>query len=193
MHFGQGSTGTSGTGFQFLVILITELYAVTLGQLIASITPTIQIAALFTSPIQIILSNMCGVTIPYPTLSKFWRPWLYQLDPFTRMLAAMLSTELTGLKITCKPDEFAVFNPPSSQTCAAWASDFVNAAGGYLDNPNDSAGCRYCQYKVGDEFFLPLNIRFSHRWRDVGIYFCFFAFNFIATIIASRYLRFARR
>lgn len=95
MHFGQGSTGTSGTGFQFLIILITELYAVTLGQLIASITPSIQIASLFTSPIQIILSNMCGVTIPYPTLSKFWRPWLYQLDPYTRMLAAMLSTELT--------------------------------------------------------------------------------------------------
>jgi ATP-binding cassette, subfamily G (WHITE), member 2, SNQ2 len=95
MHFGQGSTGKSGTGFQFLVVLITELYAVALGQLLASITPTIQIAALFTSPIQIILSNMCGVTIPYPTLSKFWRPWLYQLDPFTRMLSAMLSTELT--------------------------------------------------------------------------------------------------
>jgi hypothetical protein len=28
--------------------------------------------------------------------------------------------------------------------------------------------------KVGDEFFEPLNIRFSHRWRDVGIFFCFF-------------------
>jgi len=193
MHFGQGSAGTNGTGFQLLVILITELYAVTLGQLIASITPSIQIAALFISPIQIILSNMCGVTIPYPTLNTFWRSWLYQLDPFTRMIGAILSTELYGLKITCKPEEFAVFTPPSGQTCAAWANDFVNAAGGYLDNPGDSAACRYCQYKVGDEFFLPLNIRFSHRWRDVGIYFCFFVFNFIATIIASRYLRFARR
>ena len=97
----------------------------------------------------------------------------------------------SGLKITCKSEEFAVFDPPSGQTCAAWARDFVNAAGGYLDNPNDSAACRYCQYsvsgidtwprgfvltpgKVGDEFFLPLNIRYSHRWRDVGIYFCFF-------------------
>ncbi len=97
----------------------------------------------------------------------------------------------SGLKITCKAEEFAIFNPPSGQTCAAWASDFVNAAGGYLDNPNDSAGCRYCQYKVsdvdkqscapvlsllkvGDEFFLPLNIRFSNRWRDAGIYLCFF-------------------
>ncbi len=94
MHFGQGSAGLNGTGFQLLVILITELFAVTLGQLIASITPSIQIAALFTSPITIILSNMCGVTIPYPTLGKFWRAWLYPLDPFTRMVGAMLATEL---------------------------------------------------------------------------------------------------
>ncbi|KAH9981076.1 ABC-2 type transporter-domain-containing protein [Lactifluus volemus] len=193
MHFGQGSAGTNGTGFQLLVVLITELFAVSLGQLIASITPSIQIAALFTPPIQIVLSNMCGVTIPYPALITFWRSWLYQLDPFTRMLGAMLSTELHGLKITCKPDEFAVFNPPSGQTCAAWAGDFVNAVSGYIDNPNDTAGCRYCQYAVGDEFFLPLNIKYNHRWRDVGIFFCFFVFNFVATIIASRYLRFARR
>ncbi|SRR5260370_37902325 len=95
MNFGQGSTGKSGTVFQFLIVLITELYAVALGQLVASITPSIQIAALFTGPIQIVLSNMCGVTIPYPTISKFWRSWLYQIDPFTRMLAAILSTELT--------------------------------------------------------------------------------------------------
>ncbi|KAH9031530.1 ABC-2 type transporter-domain-containing protein [Lactarius pseudohatsudake] len=193
IHFGQGSAGTNGTGFQFLVILITELFAVSLGQLIASISPSIQIASLFTAPVSIILNNVCGVTKPYPTLSKFWRAWLYPLDPFTRMVAAMLATELHGLTITCKPDEFAVFNPPSGQTCAAWARDFVNAAGGYLDNPNDSAACRYCRYTVGDEFFLPLNIRYSHRWGDVGIYFCFFVFNFVATIIASRYLRFARR
>jgi ATP-binding cassette subfamily G (WHITE) protein 2 (SNQ2) len=95
MNFGQGSTGKSGTVFQFLVVFIVELYAVALGQLIASISPSIQIAALFTAPIQIILANMCGVTIPYPAISKFWRSWLYQIDPFTRMLAAILSTELT--------------------------------------------------------------------------------------------------
>jgi ATP-binding cassette subfamily G (WHITE) protein 2 (SNQ2) len=169
IHFGQGSAGTNGTGFQLVVIMITELFAVSLGQLIASITPSIQIAALFTSPVSIILTNICGVTVPYPTLGKFWRDWLYQLDPFTRMVGAMLATELqyvqclvlsslcakrfwycSGLKITCKPEEFTTFNPPSSQTCAAWASDFVNAAGGYLDNPNDSTACRYCKYSVSD-------------------------------------------
>ena len=30
---------------------------------------------------------------------KFWRSWLYQLDPFTPTLAAMISTELVSVKL----------------------------------------------------------------------------------------------
>jgi len=121
---------------------------------------------------------------------KFWRTWLYQLDPYTRILAAMLSTELqyvsqlsviitpypvcSGLNIRCKSDEFNVFDPPSGQTCLEWGREFVQSFGGYLDNPGDAQACRYCQYSVGDEFFLPLNIRFSERWRDAFILFSFF-------------------
>ncbi|THH06687.1 hypothetical protein EW146_g9533 [Bondarzewia mesenterica] len=193
MGFGQGSAGTNGTGFQLLVVLFTELFAVTLGQFIASISPSIQISVLWTPFISVVLGNLCGVTIPYPTMLPFWKDWLYQLDPFTRMLAAMLSTELHGLKIFCRPEEFNVFNPPSGQTCGNWANDFVNAFGGYLNNPNDTSNCQYCQYAVGDEFFLPLNIRFDNRWRDVWIFFCYFIFNFLATVVASRFLRFAKR
>ncbi|ETW86786.1 ABC transporter [Heterobasidion irregulare TC 32-1] len=193
MGFGDGSAGTNGTGFQLLVIIFTELFSVTLGQFIASISPTIQVAVLYTPFISVVLNTFCGVTVPYNTLSHFWKSWMYQLDPFTRMVAAMLSTELHGLVITCKPEEFARFTPPSNQTCQAWASDFVTALGGYLDNPNDTSECRYCQYQRGDEFFLPLNIRFENRWRDVWIFFCFFVFNFMITIIASRFLRFAKR
>ncbi|KAI0321644.1 ABC-2 type transporter-domain-containing protein [Amylostereum chailletii] len=193
MGFGQGAAGTNGTGFQLLVVLFTELFAVTLGQLIASISPSIQIAVLWTPPISVILGNLCGVTIPYPTLISFWKSWLYELDPFTRMLAAMVSTELHGLEITCKPQEFSIFTPPSGQTCTQWANDFVSAVGGYLDNPNDTDACRYCQYRTGDQFFLPLKIRFGLRWRDVWIFFCYFVFNVLVTIVASRYLRFAKR
>ena len=79
----------------------------------------------------------------------------------------MLSTELHGLTISCQSDEFAVFDPPSGQTCMAWyissvnssitysqfhknfrASEFVNSFGGYIDNPNATQACRYCPYTV---------------------------------------------
>ncbi|KAI0059439.1 hypothetical protein BV25DRAFT_1828964 [Artomyces pyxidatus] len=192
-HFGQGSAGLNGTGFQLLVIIFVELFGVSLGQLIASLLPTIQVAILFNPFIMVLLQTLCGVTIPFPNLAHFWKSWLYELDPFTRVLGAMVSTEFHGLTVRCKADEFAVFNPPSGQTCLAWAGDFVTSFGGYLDNPNDNEGCRYCQYAVGDEYFTPLNIRYDNRWRDAWIVFAFFVFNFLCTIVASRFLRYAKR
>lgn len=81
---------------------------------------------------------------------------------------------LSGLVLKCKSDEFAVFDPPAGQNCSSWGQPFVNVAGGYIDNLMATAQCRYCQYAVGDQFFVPLNISFSHRWRDAFIIFAFF-------------------
>ncbi|TFK26772.1 ABC-transporter [Coprinopsis marcescibilis] len=191
--FGQGAAGLNGTGFQLLIIMFMVFFGVSLGQLIAALSPSVEVAVLTIPSFSLILSTFCGVTIPYPTLINFWRSWLYELTPYTRTLAAMLSTELHGLAISCNLDEFAVFNPPSGETCASWAQEFVSIFGGYLDNPNDSSACRYCQFQVGDEFFVPLNIKFSQRWRDAFILFSFVVFNLIGTIIASRFLRYAKR
>ena len=56
----------------------------------------------------------------------------------------------------------------------SWAQDFVKVFGGYIDNPHATAACRYCQYKIGEEFSLPLNMKYSLRWRDAFIGFSFF-------------------
>ncbi|KAF9011150.1 pleiotropic drug resistance ABC transporter [Cyathus striatus] len=196
MGFGKGSAGINGTGFQLLVIMFMMLFGVSLGQLVAALSPSVQrrkVAVLFNPFLGLVLATFCGVTIPYPTMARFWRSWLYQLVPYTRSLAAMVSTELHGLVIRCKSDEFAVFDPPSGQTCQQWGQDFVNTVGGYIDNLNDTTACRYCQYSIGDEFYTPLNISFSNRWRDAFILFSFVVFNLIVTIIASRFLRYAKR
>lgn len=191
--FGQGAAGLNGTGFQLLIIIFMLLFGVSLGQLVAAVSPSVQVAVLFNPFIGLVLSQFCGVTIPYPALIKFWRSWIYELDPYTRTLAAMVSTELYGLTIKCNSDEFAVFDPPSGQTCKDWGQTFLDAFGGYIDNLADTARCRYCQFRVGDQFFEPLNIKYSNRWRDAFILFSFFMFNIIVTIIASRLLRYAKR
>ena len=80
----------------------------------------------------------------------------------------------SGLKITCNLEEFTVFNPPLNETCATWANDFIQHFGGYLDNPAESALCRYCPVAVGDEYYTPLNMSFENRWRDVWLIFAFF-------------------
>jgi ABC-type multidrug transport system permease subunit len=92
--FGHGAAGLNGTGFQFLIILFMELFGVSLGQLIGAIAPSVQVAVLANPFIMVVLSTFCGVAIPFPTMVNWARSWLYYLDPFTRTLGAMLSTEL---------------------------------------------------------------------------------------------------
>jgi len=102
---------------------------------------------------------------------------------------------ISGLQIRCKPVELSIFNPPPGQSCATWANDFVDAFGGYLENPGDTQDCRYCQYKVGfasglwclktirltyntkqvgDEYIKALNMGYDNRWKDAWIIFAFF-------------------
>lgn len=151
MGFGQGSAGVGGEFFQLLMIIFMELFGVSLGQFIGAVSPSMQIAPLFNPFLILTLSTFCGVTLPYPSMATYWR-WLYELSPYTRTLGAMLSVELHGLEIQCNSDEFIRFNPPSGQTCAAWANEFVQGFGGYLANPNDTSDCQYCQYAVSGMF-----------------------------------------
>lgn len=82
-------------GYQFLIILITELFAVTLGQMISALTPSSFIAMLMNPfviigkfPVltqsrkraksSLVFALFCGVTIPQPQIPGFWRAWLYR-------------------------------------------------------------------------------------------------------------------
>ncbi|CAE6481297.1 unnamed protein product [Rhizoctonia solani] len=187
------NTASDRAGYHFFMILVTEIFSVTLGQMLAALTPSVYIASLLNPFILVTFSLFCGVTIPKAAMPKFWRAWLYHLDPFTRMISGLVSTELHGLKITCTPLEFSVFQPPSGETCVQWAGDFVNATSGYLDNPSATSDCRYCPYSVGDDFYAGLNISFDTRWRDLGIMIAFTVFNTIITLIGSKLFKFARR
>lgn len=43
MGFGDGAEGTAGNFYQLLVTIFVELFGVTLGQLAAAISPSIQV------------------------------------------------------------------------------------------------------------------------------------------------------
>ena len=105
-----------------------------------------------------------------------------RLPPSLPVQKTLLTPPSSGLKITCKPEEFAVFNAPLGETCVSWANDFVQYFGGYLDNPTESALCRYCPVAVGDEYYSTLNMNFGNRWRDVWLIFVFFGMFFPPTV-----------
>ena len=177
-------TASSRAGYQFLMVLVTEFFAVTLGQMIAAVTPSPFIAALTNPFIIITFALFCGVAIPKPQIPKFWRAWLYQLDPFTRLIGGMVVTELHGRPVVCAPREFNNFTAPLGQTCGKYMEKFFAAGGsGYIAN-NATSNCAYCAFKDGDQFFTPLGYQFENRWRDLGILAAFIGSNLIILFLA---------
>lgn len=177
-------TESSRAGYQFLMVLITEVFAVTLGQGLASITPSPFISAQFDPFIIINFALFCGVTIPPPQMPAFWRAWLYQLDPFTRLIGGMVTTALHELPVVCKQGELNPFTAPDNMTCGEYLEPFfARGAPGYLVN-NNTQECEYCAFKLGDEFYSQFNFSFDHRWRDLGIFCAFIGSNLIILILA---------
>ncbi|KAG9245648.1 ABC-2 type transporter-domain-containing protein [Calycina marina] len=186
-------TASSRVGYQFLMTLITEFFAVTLGQMVAALTPSPFIAALINPFIIITFALFCGVTVPKPQIPKFWRVWLYELDPFTRLIGGMVVTELHDRPVVCTASEFNRFAAPAGQTCGDYMSSYFDNGGiGYLVD-NATSACEYCAYKISDQFYEALGLDFSNRWRDLGIYACFILSNLVILFLASRYLNFNRR
>ena len=182
----------SASGYQFLMILITEFFSVTLGQMVASITPGALLAARLNPFIIITFSLFCGVIIPKNNLPKFWRSWIFWLDPFQYLISGMIVTELNDEPVVCKPSELNHFTAPNGQTCEEYAKAFLNTAAGYLA-PSDGQTCNYCAYATGNDYLNPLGLSYSERWRNLGIFMCFIGSNLIILFVGSRYLKFAKR
>ncbi|KAI1416360.1 ABC-2 type transporter-domain-containing protein [Hypoxylon sp. FL1857] len=183
---------SSRAGYQYFMVLITELFAVSLGQCLASISPSSFVASQFDPFIVITFALFCGVTIPAPQMPGFWRAWLYQLDPFTRLIGGTVTTALDGLQVHCQPWELNTFTAPEGQTCGEYMADFFERGAGYIVD-NSTSVCQYCAYKVGNQFYEPLGFSFDYRWRDLGIFLAFVGSNLIILFSASRFLNFNRR
>jgi ABC-type multidrug transport system permease subunit len=56
-----------------IVVLALELFAVTGGQAVAAVSPSLFIASKANPPLVMVFALFCGVTVPKPNLPKFWR------------------------------------------------------------------------------------------------------------------------
>ncbi|KAF2966763.1 hypothetical protein GQX73_g6802 [Xylaria multiplex] len=184
---------SSRAGYQYFMVLITELFAVSLGQVLAAISPSAFVSSQYDPFIVITFSLFCGVTIPYPQMPGFWKAWLYQLDPFTRLISGTITTALHGLSVRCRSHELNSFVAPPGETCGSYMETFFAAGGsGYLVNEN-TTNCEYCAYSIGDQFYSAFQYTFDTRWRDLGIFIVFVASNTIILFAATRFLNWNRR
>jgi ABC-type multidrug transport system permease subunit len=178
------NSSSSRAGYQFFMVFITEIFSVTLAQAIAALTPSPFISSLVNPFVIVIMALFCGVTIPKPQIIGFWRSWLYELNPFTRLIGGMIVTELHDAPVECTSMEFNRFSAPDGMDCGSYMRDFfANGAPGYILD-NATSACQYCAYRVGDQFYQPLGYEFGNRWRDLGIFAAFIASNLCILFLA---------
>ena len=181
------------TFYTWLMLVVFCLFAILLGQVIASLTPSSQVAALLNPFIFSFLNLFCGVMMPYPSMGKFWRSWMFWLDPYHYIIEGLVAVQLHNIPVRCNSDEYSVFNPPMGQTCGNYMAEYMKTATGYIDNLNATADCQYCQYSFGQDFYQGLNFDYSHHWRNLGILCIYLVFNIFAVLIGIRYFRWDRR
>ncbi|EPQ27577.1 uncharacterized protein PFL1_04715 [Pseudozyma flocculosa PF-1] len=189
---------SSRAGFVFLVLLVAELYAFAAGQAIAALAPNLAIAGVMLPFILIVYELFAGVTIPGPDMVRFWRSWLYELNPYTRLVSALLTSVLHEVPVRCQGEsEVVSFLPPVGQTCGQYAAAFVEAVRkGYIVNPDEAAGagaCAYCPYRVGDDFTDGLGFHYSLRWREFGILVAHWCSMVVILLAACKFINYNRR
>ncbi|KAJ1658885.1 ATP-binding cassette transporter snq2, partial [Dispira simplex] len=155
---------SSRTGFFYLILIAYYLFSVTFGFLVASWTPSDVIAAMINPFPTSLLFLMCGVTIPYAAMPKFWRSWVYWANPYHYYIEGIIANDLYDQAITCKDEEYLTFVPPTGQTCGEYAKEFLAIGPGYIKDLSATSNCLYCPYKVGQEFTNSLDWSYDNKW-----------------------------
>ncbi|KAJ3194389.1 hypothetical protein HK101_002862 [Irineochytrium annulatum] len=183
-----GLNSTSMNVFYFYVMLVLfSLWAVSFGQMVASFSPSLQMASALVPLCTSILSLFCGVSVPYNSMPVFFRTWLYWIDPYHYFIEGLIVNDLHGLALTCDSRSFVNVTAPPTMTCAQYFKPFQSYAPGYLLESSNLTAlggyCQYCVVSVGDTFYSGLSWDYSDRWRNLAILAGYFIFNRIMTLV----------
>lgn len=170
-------TDSSTAGYVFFMVLLFHLFMNSWGQWICAFAPSLAVINNVLPFFFVIFSTFNGIIRPYSMLPVFWRYWMYYIQPSTWWMGGVLAATLHDVPVKCTTAETAKFDVPAGQTCASYAGAFAESAGGYLVDPNATAGCQYCEYSLGDQYLTTLNISHGNKWRDFGIFCAFVVSN----------------
>ncbi|KAI9570995.1 ABC-2 type transporter-domain-containing protein [Boletus coccyginus] len=172
---------TDRGGYTYLVLgILFPIYYTTIGQAVAAMSPTAEIAGTLFSFLFSFVLIFDGVVQPYSQLG-WWR-WMYRISPYTYLIEGLVSQILSGQSVQCAAQEYAMIQPPSGFSCASYLDPFISNSGGYLQNPDAGSTCLYCSFSTADAWlYNSFNIQYVHRWRNVGLFCAFIVFNVCAT------------
>lgn len=114
---------------------------------------------------------------------------MYRVSPFTYYVSGIASAALHGRAVECNAAELRVFDPPSGQTCGDYMEKYVEIAGGSIYNKNATSDCQYCSMSSADQYLAGREIYYSDRWRNYGIFWCYFIFNIFGAVFLYYFFR----
>lgn len=106
----------------------------------------------------------------------------YRVSPFTYLIDGMLSTAVAHTQVTCAKNEYVHFSPPSGQTCGEYMQDYIDVAGGYLQDTRATGNCSFCAVRDTDAFLSSVASNPHHMWRNFGIMWAFIVFNIFGAV-----------
>ncbi|KAJ5787645.1 CDR ABC transporter [Penicillium paradoxum] len=165
-----------------LFIVQFYIYAASMAQLAVCAIPEPTLAAMLATLMFGLSFIFNGVMQPPDDLPRFWI-FMYRVSPFTYYISGIGSTALHGRPVQCNAAEMSVFDPPSGQTCFQYMEKYLASAPGVLANGNATSGCEYCSLSSADQYLATRKINWDNRWRDYGIFWCYFIFNILAAIL----------
>ncbi|KAG8167727.1 hypothetical protein KVR01_003416 [Diaporthe batatas] len=161
--------------WQFLI------FTCTFANACIAITDTAEMGGNLANVLFMMCLLFCGVLATPDAMPRFWI-FMYRVSPFTYLISSVLSTGLANTAVRCSSNEYVHFDPPANQTCAAYMSDYISAAGGYLENPTATADCSFCSVENTNAFLASISSSFDNRWRDFGIGMVYIVFNIVAAL-----------
>jgi ABC-type multidrug transport system ATPase subunit len=164
-----------------LFIIQFYVYAASMAQLAVCAIPEPALAAMLATLMFGLSFIFNGVMQPPDDLPGFWI-FMYRVSPFTYYISGIGATALHGRPVECNAAEMSVFDPPAGQTCFQYMEKYLATATGRLANYNATSGCEYCSLSSADQYLAGRKIEWGDRWRNYGIFCCYFIFNILAAI-----------
>lgn len=175
--------------FYFVYCILFQLYYVGYALWVAYFSPDSASAAVIASVLFTFLIQFCGVLQPVSQMVGFWT-FMYKLCPYTYVTQSLLGITLHNRPVECKDSEYNILQPPSGTTCGAYMANYLESNPGYINNPNATANCQYCQYSVGDDWLATVGIKYDYRWRNVGFLWAYIVFNICIMLLMYYCIRF---
>ncbi|KAJ3284582.1 hypothetical protein HK104_009867 [Borealophlyctis nickersoniae] len=180
-YWTAGLETTAERGFYFWISFVLYIFfAVSFGQAIAAACSTLVQAAVMNPFFTSFLILFAGVLTPPESLVKFWRSWMYPLDPYHYFLEGVITDILHDVQVQCTPDDLvSITKAPGFATCGDYMASFIQNVprSGYVANPSSTGTCLWCPYRTGDDFYATFGWDFDRRWRNFGIFAAYWVFN----------------